>query len=149
MIKRPDSVNILAIKDNKIVILDETQPHEGEFSGLPAGRHDHEDETELQAAQRELREETGMVFTTWKLLSAEQHHHKIDHIVYLFLATDFDHQVDPTPDPGEKITILLKSLEEVKDLLNDPKVRYLPKHILTSVTTIDELVQLPEYEAVP
>ncbi|HEX7259978.1 MAG TPA: NUDIX hydrolase, partial [Candidatus Saccharimonadia bacterium] len=62
MLKRPDTVKVLAVKDGKIVVLEEEQPYHGTFFDVPGGRHDDASETELQAMQRELREETGMSF---------------------------------------------------------------------------------------
>ncbi len=147
MIKRPDTVKVIAVKDDKIVILEEEQPFHGKFFDIPGGRHDHEEETELQAIQRELREETGLSFKNWHLLRAIQPQSKTDHLAYLFLAHEFDSQTEPKPDGGEKITVHLKSLDEVKNMLGKPTTRYLPKEILSSVGTIDELLALPEYSA--
>ncbi len=41
------------------------------FIDYPGGRVDAEDESELEAAKRELREETGLVFKNWKLVEVE------------------------------------------------------------------------------
>src|SRR5258708_6669738 len=78
MLKRPDTIQVIAVKDDKIVVLEEEQPDRGPFFGLPGGRNDHEDESELEAAKREVREETGFTFKTWKLLDVKQPHAKID-----------------------------------------------------------------------
>lgn len=145
MLKRVDTIKVIAIKDEKIVVLDEKQPHH-EFFDIPGGRHDHENETELGAAKRELLEETGLSFKTWKLLSITQPHTKMDWFVYLFLAIDFESQTEQKLDAGEKITVKYFSLDELKKLLDDPKNRYLPKEILDQCRNIDNLVNFPEYK---
>ncbi len=146
MLKRPDTVKVIAIKDGKIVLLQEQQPHQPAFVDLPGGRHDRENETELMAAQRELVEETGMTFGTWRLLDVTQPHGKIDWLVYVFLATDFTTQANQSLDAGEKIDVTLIEFDALKALTNDPKTRYLPKDILDKVSSLEELLTLPEYK---
>ncbi len=145
MLKRPDTVKVIAVKDDKLVILEQEQPRLGHFFDIPGGRHDVESETELDAAKRELLEETGMSFKTWRLLEAAQPFTKIESFVYVFLATDFETQIEPTPDSGEKITTHLKTLAETIALADDPASRYLPKEILSKVSSVDELTKLPEF----
>jgi len=143
MLSRPDAVRVLAIKDDKIVVLKQEQPDLGYFIDLPGGRHDIEREDELQAAQRELLEETGFSFKNWKLIQMEQLHFKIDQVMYLFLATDFDKEVETHHDSGEKIKVELMTLEEVKKLFDDPDTRYLPP-LLKSVNSTQDILDLPE-----
>lgn len=150
MLKRPDTIQVFAIKDDKLVVLLEEQPSMGPaYYGLPGGRHDYDGETELQAAQRELREETGMEFKTWRLIRVFQPQGKIDQFMYYFVATDFVGQGETHPDPGEKIEVKLVSLEEAKALAATPQARHLPADILNQVDTLDELAQLPEFEGIP
>lgn len=146
MLKRPDTIKIIAIKDNRLVILDEEQPHDHHFTDFPGGRHDKESETELDAAKRELLEETGMSFKTWKLISVQQPHTKIEWFVYVFVATDFDMQIEPKLDNGEKIHVNLKSFDEVLALTEDPNNRWLPKEILERAESIEGLINFPEYQ---
>ena len=148
MLKRPDTVNVIAVKDGKLVILLEEQPSMGPpFYGLPGGFHDNESESELDAAKRELREETGLAFRNWKLLGIVQPQAKIDWMNYLYLATDFESQSDTHPDPGEKIEVKYMELSEVKALMGHPNVRHLP-NILAQVNSIEELMQHPEYQGI-
>lgn len=149
MLKRFDSVSIIAIKNGKLVILLEEQPSMGPaFYGLPGGVHDIKAETELEAAKRELREETGMTFRNWKLVKVIQPQAKIDWFNYFFIATDFETQTDTHPDPGEKIEVQLMDLKEVQNLMGHPSVRYLPD-LLAQVSTVEELEALPNFEGVP
>lgn len=145
MLKRPDSVHTLAIKDDKIVVLEQEQPHQGSFFSLPGGRHDVETETEEEAAKREMLEETGMVFSKWKLLSVVQNHRNIDWFIYTFLADNFLEQKHQELDSGEKINVKLMTLEEVKNISKTPKARHLGDHILDKVNSLDELRAFPEY----
>lgn len=148
MLKRPDTIKILAIKDGKVVILEQEQPGHEAFYDLPGGRHDVEAEDELGAAKREMLEETGMTFKTWKLLDISQPHTKIEQFVYIFLATDFDNQVGQHLDVGEKIEVKYFDFDTVKQLTNDSKARYLPRELLEKANSLDEILNLPVYEGV-
>lgn len=146
MLKRPDSIKILAVKDGKIVILDQEQPNHEFFYDVPGGRHDIESETELEAAKREMLEETGMTFRGWRLLEVFQPYYKIECFVYIFLATDFITQTDQNLDSGEKISIELIDFDRLKTLIHDPKAHYLPKELLDKAQTLNDLLNLPEYK---
>ena len=56
------TVGILIIKDNKVLLVrhEEAASHVTGIYGLPAGRLEKE-ETEIQGAIRELKEETGLI----------------------------------------------------------------------------------------
>lgn len=144
MLKRPDTVKVIAVVDEKIVILQQQQPDSEIFFDMPGGRHDVPEETELQAAQREMREETGLSFKDWKLLSVHQPAGKIEQFVYFFLATNLVKRESPTPDAGEKITVQYRSLEETKTMAHKPAGRFFPTEILDKVSSLDELYDLPE-----
>jgi len=146
MLKRPDTVKTLIIKDDKIVVSHEHQPHVGEFRDIPGGRHDHEGETELQAAQRETLEETGFICKHWKLIHAQQSHSKIEQFLYIFLAWDIIEQHEQQLDAGEKITIELYTLEDFKNLSKEKNNRSANMKILDDINTIEELLALPAYQ---
>ena len=61
MLKRADTVEIIAVHDDKHVDLNEEQPHLPLHYTLPAGRHDVPGETELasMSGRRPGAEETG------------------------------------------------------------------------------------------
>jgi ADP-ribose pyrophosphatase len=146
MLKRPDTIQVLAIKGDKLVMLREEQPSMGPaFYGLPGGRHDQESETELDAAKREVLEETGMTFATWKLLDVEQPASKIEQFVYLYVASDFLTQSDQSLDAGEKIEIQLVDLQQAREIGNGSDKRHLPVELFEQVNTVEELAQLPTY----
>jgi ADP-ribose pyrophosphatase len=143
MLKRPDTVKVLAIKDEKIIILDQEQPGCEAFYDLPGGRHDVAAEAELEAAKRETIEETGMTFKSWRLIYVTQSSSKVESFLYVYLATDFIGQTEQHLDPGEKIKIMELGFDDVSDILLSPETRYLPKELLETVTSLDELKNLP------
>lgn len=145
MIKRPDTVNTIAIKGDKIVIIRDEQPARPAQLTLPGGRHDVESETELDCAKREMHEETGMRFKNWKLISVKQEHAKIDYMYYLFLATDFEGQDAPHVDEGgEKIEVMEVTLEELKKSADRQHNGYLPYELLAGIDSLNDLRALPE-----
>lgn len=144
MLKRPDTVKVIPVKDGKLLVQEQEQPTLGFFYDFPGGRHDVEAETELQAAQRELLEETGMRFKTWKLIAVVQPQVKIDWLVYTFVATNFIDQTAQTLDAGEKIKNELKDFAEVKELIKNPDSRHLAKDILDKANSLDELLSMPD-----
>ena len=145
MLKRADTIHIVAIKDHKLVVLKEQQPSFEEFYGLPGGRHDVDNETEFDAARREMREETGMSFSTWRLLDVVQPNCKTDYFTYLFLAYNFESQTHQSLDSGEKIEVTLMDRDAALELSRTELGRYLPAQLLANVKTIDELAEIPEF----
>jgi ADP-ribose pyrophosphatase len=146
MLGRPDTIQVLAIDGDKIVFLKEQQPSLGApFYGLPGGRHDVTGESELDAARREMREETGLEFENWKLISVEQPHTKIEWFVYLFLATGVKSRAPQNLDAGEKIEVLHLTLAEAKRLSHDPAVRHLPTELLDGAESLNDLLGIPAY----
>lgn len=143
MLRRPDTVVIIGVKDGKVVVIDEEQPHHGREIGLPSGRNDEGDEDELTCAKREMLEETGMTFKTWRLLAVRQPVAKIEWFVYIFLATDFISQTAPHLDGGEKITLLSMTIPEVIEKTDLNKET---KDLLQQAGTIDGLLTMPEYK---
>lgn len=146
MLKRPDTVEIIAVKDGKIVLLKEEQPRRKPYFGMPGGRHDEETETEHEAAKRELREETGFVCATWRLLAVVQPQRKIDWLIYTFLATDVVSEESPQLDAGEKIDVSLLSFDEAKQCLASPQARRMPD-VLTEIDSFEALLALRPYDA--
>jgi ADP-ribose pyrophosphatase YjhB (NUDIX family) len=145
MLKRVDTVKVLAIKDGKIVTLDEQQPGHDHYFAYPGGRHDQDHETELQAAQRELHEETGFIFRDWKLVNIYQPSDEVEWFFYNFVATGFVRQDDHHPDTaGEKVKVRLMDFDELKALSRRPEGYILRRPFLDHVDSIDQLQALPE-----
>lgn len=138
MLRRADTVKILAIEDSTLVVLEQEQPNRPPFYDIPGGMHDHPDETELDAAKRELLEETGLSFKTWKLLDIKQPNAKIEQFVYTFLATDIADISALNSDAGEKIKVHYLEIDKAKALFLSPQARFFPE-ALKRVNTLEEL----------
>jgi len=145
MLRRPDTVLILAIKDGKIVAQKEEQPYYGERLDIPGGRHDVESEDELACAKREMKEETGMEFASWKLVDAYQQAHKIEAFVYIFVATDFVRQGPPQRDAGEKISVELMDFDDCLRRGEELGDNALCCNVLKRAGSLENLINLPEY----
>jgi len=145
MVSRPDTVKIIAVKDDKIVIVKQRQPNLDWYYDFPSGRHDDPDENELAAAKRELREETGMEFSHWKLIGVKQPFIKIDWLVYTFLATDFVRQGPQELDAGEDIEVLEIDFDKVKQLSKRSEAIYIKDDTeLNKFRSLNELLEAPE-----
>ena len=146
MLRRPDTVKTIAVKDGKIIMLDERQPHGQRCYELPGGRHDVEAEDELACAKRGLLEETGMKFKNWRLLSAYQPALKVEAFVYIYLATEFESQTAPKTDAGEQISLHPVDFGEFLRLARDPlHGTYLPLNVLDEAGSLEGLLKLPSY----
>lgn len=142
-LKRPDTVEVICVVEDKILISQERQPDTEEFLTIPGGRHDYEKENELDAAKREVREELGHAFKNWKLIHAKQYTGKIDHILYTFLATEVEEVGEQQLDAGEEITVLEYSWEEFKALKHNPKMMQFNADLLDSLESMNDLENLP------
>jgi ADP-ribose pyrophosphatase len=146
MLKRPDTVVVIAVTGDKVLVLDDEQPHFGSRQSFPGGRVDADDESIQAAAEREVREETGYGFKNWRLIRVMQPHLKIEWFVYLWLAWDVADQQSPHLDAGEKITVHELSFNELKEkVLN--KNSYLGESLalMEKIESLDQLLQLPEF----
>lgn len=146
MLWRQDSVKVIAIKDGKIIVLDEEQPGIPRNLALPGGRHDIESETELECAKREVKEETGLTFKNWKLIDVKQLSIEIDWCLYIYVASEPLEQQDVHLDAGEDITMHTLTYDEVTRL--DPSYRTFAHAIelIKKAGSIDGLLALPEYK---
>lgn len=142
MLKRPDTVVVIAIEDEKIVITRQSQPNlKNEFMDFPGGRAD-EGETPLEAAKREMLEETGMSFKNWKLIDIIQPLQKVEWFIYTYVATDFENQSETKHDAGEKIEVLNMTFEGIKKI--DSEIARFDQGIFSKYANIAELINSPE-----
>lgn len=111
-IKRADTVvTFPVLPDGRILLLKQRQPNTGEFISGAGGRMDQGEEP-LEAAKRELFEETGYKADDWMLLDAVQPVGKIEWAVYTFVAKGLRKVGAQTLDGGEKISLYPVTFDE-------------------------------------
>lgn len=149
MLRRPDTIAVIAVVKDKILILDDDQPHTGSRKSLPTGRVDNHDTNTLNAAKREVLEETGFQFTKWRLIEVTQPHSKLEWFIYFYIAWDGKKIAEPHLDAGEKIEVEALPFVDVKKLILD-KAGYLGESldIFEKVNNIEELLGLPQFDGV-
>lgn len=149
MLRRPDTVQIVAIKDNELVLVNDEQPgRKGARLHFPGGRVDPEDASWLTAAKRELLEETGLEFEDWRLVHVEQPHQKIEWFVSFFIATNFKKASPQHVDKGgEKIEVVSRDFYSLRTAVlagEAPSLNFaIP--LFLSVSSLEELSSLPQF----
>ena len=114
----PDAVAIVALDaEERVVLVRQARPAIGaQLLELPAGLVD-EGEDLLPAAQRELREETGLHGGSWReLTSFWTSPGFVNERVTVFAANGLE-EGEPEPDAGEDIEVVRWALAEVKSRL--------------------------------
>jgi hypothetical protein len=89
MLKRSDSVKVIPLLGKRIITIKDNQPYTGAKNSFPGGRVDSSDGTTLDAARRELKEETGYEFDKWKLVSVVQMYSKLE-CLYIIMSPGKD-----------------------------------------------------------
>lgn len=122
----PDWVNITAIdREGRFVMIDQYRHGLGETSyEIPAGVIETSDSTPLEAARRELFEETGYGGGTWRLLtSISANPATQNNITHCFLATGVERIGTQHLDATEDIGVHLFTRSEVLGLLRTDSIR--------------------------
>jgi ADP-ribose pyrophosphatase len=116
-IKRADCAVVIAItKDKKILMSCQEQPGKPKFYGFFGGLME-EGENPLEAAKRELLEESGYTSDKCELWMATQPSSKIDSAWYDFVFRDCVNIADQRLDGGEKIEVLEVDFEEFLEIV--------------------------------
>ncbi|QQS19696.1 NUDIX hydrolase [Candidatus Saccharibacteria bacterium] len=146
MLRRPDTASVMCIVDGKVIVLDEEQPNSGKRRSFPGGRVESSDADIIAAAQREVLEETGYLFNSWRLVKVWQPIKKMEWFVHLVVAWDVSGQQEVHHDPGENIVAELLEFSEVK-LLAANKVGFIGESadLLETVGSLEELTNLPTF----
>ena len=144
MIKRPDTIEVLCLVADKLVILYQQQPGTDFYYDLPSGRHDVESESELAAAKREVLEETGRTFAHWHLIECKQPDPKIDRLIYTFVAWGQTSQQAPHLDNGEKISEDLYFLPDAIKLIPKSNAKFIGAQFWKDLESFEQLKELPD-----
>ena len=130
-LKRPDTVVVFPVMDDgRIILTEQQQPGKEPFIGATGGRVD-EGEDILEAAKRELLEESGYEASEFILWDAQQPTAKIDWVIYTFIAKGLRKVADMHPDAGEKITLKPVDLEEFMEIVIDKN--FIEKEIVSKI----------------
>ena len=147
VIEHPGGVGVLPIDKNGdcLLVRQFRYPYMEETLEIPAGKRDKDGDSDpLACGKRELKEETGLSFKNWKLISAEQRESKEDRIIYTFVATDFESETEQSLDQGgEEIEVLEVTLEELKAMKGRPDAKHLHLERFDEINSIKDLQNLP------
>jgi len=110
-LKRPDTVQIIPIVGDKIIIANEQQPDRCARRGFIGGRTEL-GEKPLQTAKRELLEEAGLKAKKWTLLKVYSPYIKMDWRIYFYIAHDCKKIAKQKLDGGEKISLQKVSFDQ-------------------------------------
>ena len=123
IIRHPGSAVMMAVDERERVLLVQQYrlPAERELWELPAGRIDP-GETPLQAAKRELREETGYSAKNWtKLVTFWASPGYVDEKMTVFLASDLK-QGEQEPMEDERIVVRWFTKKEIREAITTNKI---------------------------
>ena len=120
-VKRKDSVQLIVVKDNKLIIYEEQQPDTEQLLTLPGGMIEW-DEPPEKAGERELLEETGLK-VEFSFYMKNAFSGKINWDTYYYICKNPLKVGEQNLDPGEKITVKEVSFEEFIGLTQHNKFR--------------------------
>jgi ADP-ribose pyrophosphatase len=122
-----DWVNIVALaEDGKILTVSQFRQGSGEVGlEIPGGAVDSKAEAPLQAAQRELLEETGHEAGEWLLLGKIRPNPAIlDNTCYIFLAQKIRKTADLKLDEAEELEVGFHDQEEIMEMVREGKIQH-------------------------
>lgn len=143
MLKRPNTIEVIAIEGNKILLSKQSQPNKPEFYSLFGGRA-NEGEEPLETAKRELLEESGLKSENWELLKTYTPFHKIDWDIYMYIARDCVKIGDQHLDAGEKIEIIKCTFDEFIEIVESDK--YWGNELVLDILRMKQSGKLKEFK---
>ncbi len=126
VLEYPDWVNTIAVtRDEEYIFVRQYRHGLGKsFIELCAGVCDPTDATPLDAARRELQEETGYGGGTWReLMVISANPSTQNNLTHCFVATDVEIVSAPHPETTEDLSVVLLSEAEVRNLLKEDKIK--------------------------
>jgi len=120
MLKRPNTVEVIATDGEEIFITEQEQPSKPAFLALPGGRQD-EDETIMETGKRELLEEAGLTSDDWETLAVHEPYTKMEWEIHTLIAKNCVQVGEQNLDAGEKIAVKKVSFEKFLELVFSEK----------------------------
>lgn len=111
MARRPNTVVVLPVNGNTVYYSKQEQPVKGPFLSLFGGRVE-DGEDPLEAAKRELLEESGLASNTWEELFTFHAPGKIEWSITYYLAKNVDKIAEQQLDGGEKVEVCTCTVDE-------------------------------------
>ena len=124
VLEYPDWVNVIAITKDGQFVMERQYRHAARKISLelPCGVKE-EGETPLEAAQRELLEETGFGGGQWKkLMELSPNPSAMSNTTHCFLAIGVEKIAEQHLDETEELSVLFMTKEEVKRMLNENQI---------------------------
>ena len=124
VLEYPDWVNVIAITKDGQFVMERQYRHAARKISLelPCGVME-ERETPLEAAQRELLEETGFGGGQWKkLMELSPNPSAMSNMTHCFLAIGVEKIAEQHLDETEELSVLFMTKEEVKRMLNENQI---------------------------
>ncbi len=146
VLEAPDWVTVVAVtKAGKIVMVEQYRFGVGELTTEPVAGMVDRGEDSLDAAKRELLEETGFGEGNWRYLGSVQANPAIhDNLCHHWLVEDVVVVQSPSPDAGEAIRVHLMTLDEIKEAIAVGKLKHsLGLSALSRVFPLWELPYIP------
>ena len=141
-----DWINVVALtEDGRSVMVEQYRFGVGSCTLETPGGMVNSGETPLQAAQRELKEETGYSSGRWKSLGAVQPNPAIhSHLCHHFLAEGVTKNDSQDLGQGEAIAVHLYTIDQVRSAIVDGSLR----HVLaiSALSRVFDLWTLPFVE---
>lgn len=126
VLETADWVTVVAITtDRRVVMVEQYRFGVGELTTEPVAGMIDDNEESLDAAKRELLEESGYGGGTWRYLGSVQANPAIhNNVCHHWLVEGVELKQEPTPDSGEAIRVHLMTLDEIKDAIADGRLRH-------------------------
>ena len=124
VLEYPDWVNVIAITKDGQFVMERQYRHAARKISLelPCGVME-EGETPLEAAQRELLEETGFGGGQWKkLMELSPNPSAMSNTTHCFLAIGVEKIAEQHLDETEELSVFFMTKEEVKRMLNENQI---------------------------